>query len=99
MAKTVMHPLEDSFDKGLWDDSGFVFLAILPVDVVQQTCVIIPIYKPMFIRLLQSFHVGQFNLTQWAAVLTYLNLGFIYEDILILQWVIAPLPGCKGELG
>ena len=35
----------------------------------------------MFIRLLQSFHVSQFNLTQWATVLTYLNLGFIYGDI------------------
>ena len=38
-----MHLLEDSFDKGLWDDSGFVLLAILHVYVVQQTCVIIPI--------------------------------------------------------
>ena len=43
MAKMVMHLLEDSFDKGLWDDSGFIFLAIFPVYVVQQTCIIIPI--------------------------------------------------------
>ena len=31
MAKMVMHLLENTFDKGLWDGSGFVFLAILPV--------------------------------------------------------------------
>ena len=43
MAKMVMPLLAASFDKGLWDNSGFVFPAILPVYVVQQTCVIIPI--------------------------------------------------------
>ena len=81
MAKMIMHLLENSFDKGLWDDSGFIFLAILSVYVVQQTCVIIPIWIPfmqptprifhqfgnsdaMFIRLLQSFCVSQFNLIQ-----------------------------------
>ena len=36
MAKMVIHLLEDSFDKGLWDDSGFVFPAILPVYVVNK---------------------------------------------------------------
>ena len=41
MAKMVMHLLEDSFDKGLWDDSGFIFLAIFPVYVVQRPSVII----------------------------------------------------------
>ena len=111
--KMAVHLLEDSFDKGLWDDSGFIFLATFPVNVVQQTFVVIPISNPfmeptprifhqfgnsdaMFIRLLQSFCVGQFNLTQWAAVLTYLNLGFIYGDILTLQGVVISLPGCKG---
>ena len=76
-----MHLLKDTFDKGLWDDSGFVSLAILPIYVVQQTWVIIPIWIPfmeptprifhqfgnsdaIFIQLLQSFHVGQFDLTQ-----------------------------------
>ena len=34
MAKMVMHLLEDSIDKDLWDDSGFIFLAIFPVYVV-----------------------------------------------------------------
>ena len=94
MAKMVMHLLEDSFDKGLQDNSGFIFLAVFPVYVVQQTCVIIPIGIPfteptlrifhqfgnsnaMLIILLQNFHVGHFNLTQWVTVLTYLNLGFI----------------------
>ena len=33
MAKMVMHLLEDSFDKGLWDNSGLIFLAILLVYV------------------------------------------------------------------
>ena len=41
IAKMVMHLLEDGFDKGLHDNSGFIFLAIFPVYVVQQTCVII----------------------------------------------------------
>ena len=50
----------------------------------------------MFIRLLQSFCVSQFDLTQWATVLTYLNLGFIYGDILTIQWAIVPFPGHKG---
>ena len=103
---------QDSLNKGLWDDSGFVFLAILSVYVVQQTCVIIPICIPfmeptprifhqfgntdaMFIRLLQSFHVSQFDFTQWATVITFLNLGFINRDILIIQWVIVPFPGHK----
>ena len=53
-------------------------------------------YDAMLIRLLQSFHVSHFNLTQWATVLTYLNLGFIYGDILIIQWVIVLFPGCEG---
>ena len=35
MAKMVMHLLEDRFNKGFWDDSGFVLLAILPVYVIQ----------------------------------------------------------------
>ena len=42
-AKMVMHLLEYSFDKGLQDDSGLIFPAIIPVYVVQQPCVIIPI--------------------------------------------------------
>ena len=50
----------------------------------------------MFIRLLQSFHVGQFNHTQWVTVLTYLNLGLIYGNIIIIQCVIVLLPSCKG---
>ena len=50
----------------------------------------------VFIRLLQSLHVGQFNLLQWTTVLTYLYLGFIYGDILILQGVVFPFPGHKG---
>ena len=109
----VMHLLEDSFDKGLWDYSGYVFLAILPVYVVQQTCVIIPIESLSWNLLLgysfnlailmqylsdccKSFCFGQVDLTQWATVLTYLNLGFIYGHIFIIQWVIVPFPGCKG---
>ena len=39
--KMVMHLLDNSFDKGLLDDSGLLFLAIFPVYVVQQICVII----------------------------------------------------------
>ena len=50
----------------------------------------------MFVRLLQSLHVSHFNLTQWPTVLTYLNFGLIYGDILIFQGVVIPLPGCKG---
>ena len=51
----------------------------------------------MFIRLLQSFCVGQFDLTQWATVLSYLNLGFIYGDIHLLQWVIVLFLAAKGS--
>ena len=88
-----MHLLEDSFDKGPWDDSGFMCLAIFPVYVVQQNCAIIHIRIPfmeptprifhqfgnsdaMFIRLLQSLPVSQFNLTQWEIVLILHQLGF-----------------------
>ena len=50
----------------------------------------------MIIRQLQGFCVSQVNLTQGATVLTYLNLCFMYKDILIFQGVIIPFPGCKG---
>ena len=33
IGKMVMHLQEDSFDKGLWDNNGFIFLASFPVYV------------------------------------------------------------------
>ena len=56
MAKMVMHLLEDSFDKGLWDDSGFKFFTIFPVYVVQQTYVIIAILIPFMESTPRIFH-------------------------------------------
>ena len=46
MTKVFMHLLADGFYKGFRDDHGFIFLAIFPIYVVQQTCVIIHIRSP-----------------------------------------------------
>ena len=51
----------------------------------------------MIFRLLKGFCVSQVNLTQGATVLTYLNLCFMYGDILIFKGVFIPFPGCKGS--
>ena len=71
MPEVVMHLPENTFYQGFRDNCSFVFLAILPVYVVQQTIIIpirIPFLKPtprifhqfgnpdaMLVRLLQTF--------------------------------------------
>ena len=112
MAITVMHLMEDSFDKGLWDDMALYSLPFSLFMWYNKSVSSYP-YKCLSwnlllgssmnlailmqcLSLLQSFHVGQADLTQWATVLTNLNLGFIYGGIFIIQWVIVPFPGHKG---
>ena len=46
MTKVIMHLLEDSFYQDFSDNHAFVFFAVLPVYVVQQTTIIIPIRIP-----------------------------------------------------
>ena len=66
MPKVVMHLLEDSFNWGFRDDHGFVFLAILPVYVVQQTIIIIPLRIPFMKPTSRIFHL-------FAVLMQYLS--------------------------
>ena len=47
MTKVVMHLLKDGIYQGFKNNHGFILLAIFPIYVVQQPCVIIPIRVPL----------------------------------------------------
>ena len=89
-----MHLLEDSFDKGLWDVSGSVIFAIPPVYVVWNLLLGSSINLAILMQCLSdcckafmSVNLTSHNRQQ---SLPTSNLGFIYRDILIIQWVIVP---------
>ena len=88
----VMHLLEDSFDKGLQDNPyeclSWNLLLGSSINLANLMQCLSDCCKAFMLVNLTSYN-GQ-------PVLTYLNLGFIYGNILIFQGVVIPLPGCKG---